>query len=134
MRSFLLLSAALFASQCLPARADDTVVFAADEADLHAFDKMLAEQESEKSKKPLPNGKAPFGQAVKEQAELLRAERPAGNAMGAWVREQRRKGGAQAGESAAPGKSAEARGAVHGNSSDSAKGGQNKGVGKGKKN
>lgn len=118
---------ALLALQAMPARADDAVVFAADEADLQAFDQLLSEQE--KGSRPAA---APFGQAVKEQAELLRAERPAGNAMGSWVRDQRRKGGAAAGESASPGRSGEARSAVHGNS-DSAKGSPGKSVGKGNK-
>ncbi len=108
--------------------AEDTVIFAADETDLQAFDRMLSEQEQKKDR--TSNS---FGQAVKEQAELLQAERPSGPSMGSWVREQRRNKQGLSGENASPGKSGEARSAVNEKSNASNAGNNGKALGKGKK-
>jgi hypothetical protein len=112
----------------LPALADDTVVFTADESDLQAFDHLLSEQkQAQDQKQPAPpNGKTPFGQAVRVEAQKLNQERPEGNAMGAWVSGQRRQSGASSkglddSASGSPGsagqqKAAEMRGLVSGSS------------------
>jgi hypothetical protein len=120
---------ALLALVPLASHADDSIIFAADESDLRAFDQMLQSQGER------PQAPTPFGQEVKAEAQLLREQAPKGNAMGTWVRDQRRKGNGNViggNSSSAPGNSGEARGAAA-DKANANKGGENKGLGKGHK-
>lgn len=81
-----ILSLFLLLALPLAAHADDTVIFAADETDLKAFDQLLESQRA-------GNGQeASFGQAVREEARKLQEQGKQGNAMGNWVREQKKNG------------------------------------------
>lgn len=133
-KALLVLIALLFGSFAAVQAFADDVVFAADENDLQAFDRMLAAQQKEKGAKA--NGKeANFGRIVREEAHKLRTDGASGG-IGAFVREQRRQdstnrgksGGAASGASVDRGQMGDMRAFV-----SEKKGGAKSNNGKGKK-
>lgn len=105
----------------LPALADDAVVFMADEADMKAFDQMLAEQQKTEN----------FGKTVSQKA---RSQDSAGdaNALGQWVSEQRKFEKANV-QSQGQARSSEVRALVSDKTNNSVSSGNNPGKGHGNK-